>query len=185
MAALVFSAHELVKNAEAEIFKAYDAQKFLVDKNSCVTNIDVINDLFDTKRINEKGALQASSLTPGESILNLLWPVTVFLKLLKRDIVHTFKSSSADEIFGVVMNLVEYFVLTGIIVLSILWLIAPLIWVQNFSLYFLPAFWRLALLIYLFNNLKLDWIIRKILWFIIVVFFYRRGLILLLNTFSL
>lgn len=185
MAALVFSAHELVKNAEDEIFKAYDAQKFLIDKNSSVTNIDVINDLFDTKRINEKGALQASSLTPGESVLNLLWPATVFLKLLKRDIVHTFKSTSADEIFGVVMNLIEYFVLTGIIVLSILWLIAPLIWIQNFSLYFLPAFWWLALLLYLFNSLKLEWIIRKILWFIIVVFFYRRGLILLLNTFSL
>ncbi len=185
MATLVFSAHELVKNAEDEIFKAYDAQKFFIDKNSSVTNIDVINDLFDSKRISEKGSLQASSLTPGESVLNLLWPATVFLKLLKRDIVHTFKSTSADEIFTVVMNLTEYFVLTGIIVLSILWLIAPLIWVQNFSLYFLPAFWRLALLIYLFNSLKLEWIIRKILWFLILVFFYRRGLILLLNTFSL
>ena len=185
MAALVFSAHELVKNAEAEIFKAYDSQKFLVDKNSCVTNIDVINDIFDSKRISEKGSLQASSLTIGESILNLLWPATVFLKLLKRDFIYTFKTSSADEIFGVVMDMVEYFVLTAIIVLSILWLIAPLIWVDNFSLYFLPALWWLALLIYLFNGLKLEWIIRKILWFVILVFIYRRGLVLLLNTFSL
>ena len=185
MATLVFEAHQLVKTAEAEIFKAYDDQKFLIDKNSSITNIDVINDLFDSKVISEKGALQASSLTPGESILNMLWPSAVFLKLLKRDIVHTFKSTSADEIFSVVMNLIEYFVLTGIIVLSILWLIAPLLWIQNFSLYFLPAFWRLALLIYLFNNLKLEWIIRKILWFLILVFFYRRGLILLLNTFAL
>jgi len=61
------------------------------------------------------------------------------LKLLKRDIVNTFKSSTAGEIFSVVMNLIEYLVLTVIIVLSILWLIAPLIGVQNFSLYFLPA----------------------------------------------
>lgn len=72
MAALVFDAHELAKNAEAEIFKAYDSEKFLIDKNSSVTNIDVINDLFDSKRISEKGKLQSSSLTPSESILNAL-----------------------------------------------------------------------------------------------------------------
>ena len=185
MATLVFESHALVKTAEAEIFKAYDSQKFAIDKNSSVTNIDVINDIFDSKRISEKWALQASSLTPGESVLNMLWPATVFLKLLKRDIIHTFKTTSADEIFGVVMDMVEYFVLTAIIVLSILWLIAPLIWVNNFSLYFLPALWWLALLIYLFNSLKLEWIIRKILWFVILVFIYRRGLVLLLNTFSL
>lgn len=185
MASLVFEAHELVKNAESEIFKAYDSQKFAIDKNSSVTNIDVINDIFDSKRISEKWALQASSLTTGESVLNLLWPATVFLKLLKRDIIHTFQTTSADEIFGVVMDMVEYFVLTGIVVLSILWLIAPLIWVNNFSLYFLPALWWLALLIYLFNSLKLEWIIRKILWFVILVFIYRRGLVLLLNTFSI
>lgn len=185
MATLVFESHALVKTAEAEIFKAYDSQKFAIDKNSSVTNIDVINDIFDSKRISEKWALQASSLTTGESMLNMLWPATVFLKLLKRDIIHTFKTTSADEIFGVVMDMVEYFVLTAIIVLSILWLIAPLIWVNNFSLYFLPALWWLALLIYLFNSLKLEWIIRKILWFVILVFIYRRGLVLLLNTFSL
>ena len=185
MAALVFNAHELIKTAEDEIFKAYDSQKFLIDKNSSVTNIDVINDLFDSKRISEKGALQASSLTTGESLLNLLWPAAVFLKLLKRDIVFTFKNSSADEIFGVVMDFMEYFVLIGIIVLSILWLIAPFIWIQNFSLYFLPALWWLALLLYLFNNLKLEWVLWKALWFVIMVFFYRRGLVLLLNTFSL
>lgn len=185
MASLVFESHRLVKSAEAEIFKAYDSQKFAIDKNSSVTNVDVINDIFDSKRISEKWALQASSLTPGESVLNMLWPTTVFLKLLKRDIIHTFQNTTADETFGVIMNMVEYFVLTAIIVLSILWLIAPLIWVNNFSLYFLPALWWLALLIYLFNNLKLEWIIRKILWFVILVFIYRRGLVLLLNTFSL
>ncbi len=185
MATLVFESHALVKTAEAEIFKAYDSQKFAIDKNSSVTNIDVINDIFDSKRISEKWALQASSLTPGESVLNMLWPATVFLKLLKRDIIHTFQNTTADETFGVIMNMVEYFVLTAIIVLSILWLIAPLIWVNNFSLYFLPALWWLALLIFLFNSLKLEWIIRKILWFVILVFIYRRGLVLLLNTFSL
>ena len=185
MAALVFSAHELVKNAETEIFKAYDSQKFHIDKNSSVTNTDVINDIFDSKRISEKAKLQASSLTLGESVLSILWPAAVFFKLLKRDIIDAFKSTSADEVFSVIMDLLEYLVLTVVIVLSILWLFAPMIWIQSFSLYLLPALWRLALLIYLYNNLGLKWIIWKLTWFIILVFIYWRGLLLLLNTFSL
>lgn len=185
MASLVFSAHELVKNAEAEIFKAYDAQKFQIDKNSSVTNVNVIDDMFASKIISEKASLQASSLSLGESVLSILGPVTVFLKLLKRDIVYTYKNSSVDEVFSVVMKLLEYMVLTMVIVLSILWLFAPLVWIHTFSLYLLPALWRLALLLYLYNNLELDWIVRKLTWFIILVFIYRRGLILLLNTFAI
>ena len=127
MASLVFSAHELVKNAEAEIFKAYDAQKFQIDKNSSVTNVNVIDDMFASKIISEKASLQASSLSLGESVLSILGPVTVFLKLLKRDIVYTYKNSSVDEVFSVVMKLLEYMVLTMVIVLSILWLFAPLV----------------------------------------------------------
>ncbi|MBO7504784.1 hypothetical protein J6T66_01120 [bacterium] len=126
MATLVFEAHKLVKNAESEIFKAYDSQKFLIDKNSSITNIDVINDIFDSKIISEKATLQSSSLTTGESVLNILGPAVVFLKLLKHDIIYTFKSTSADEMFSVVMDLIEYFVLTGTVVLSILWLIGQL-----------------------------------------------------------
>jgi hypothetical protein len=72
MASLVFDSHKLVKKAEDEIFKAYDSEKFLVDKNSSVTNIDVISDLFESKRISETATLQATNLTPGESVLNVL-----------------------------------------------------------------------------------------------------------------
>ena len=185
MASLVFDSHKLVKKAEDEIFKAYDSEKFLVDKNSSVTNIDVISDLFESKRISETATLQATNLTPGESVLNVLWPATIFLKLLKRDIIHTVKTSSIDEVFDIVMELIEYFVLTWIVVLSFLRLIAPLIWVQKFSLYFLPALWWLGLLLYLFNSLKLKWILRKTFAFIALVLIYRRGLILLLSTFSI
>ena len=185
MASLVFDSHKLVKNAEDEIFKAYDSEKFLVDKNSSVTNIDVISDLFESKRISETATLQATNLTPGESVLNVLWPATIFLKLLKRDIIHTVKTSSIDEVFDIVMELIEYFVLTWIVILSFLRLIAPLIGVQKFSLYFLPALWWLGLLLYLFNSLKLKWILRKTFAFIALVLIYRRGLILLLSTFSI
>jgi hypothetical protein len=44
MASIVLEGHALIKKAEAEILQAYDSQKFLIDKHSSVTNIDVIHE---------------------------------------------------------------------------------------------------------------------------------------------
>jgi hypothetical protein len=129
--------------------------------------------------------LRPSRLSSIESIENILWPAAIYLRLLWRDFSDTFNKSSLDEIFRIIMDLLEYLVLTWIIIMSLLWMIAPIVWVQNFSLYLLPALWWLALLLYLFNSLWLKWATAKIIWFIVLVLIYWRGLILLLNTFSI
>jgi hypothetical protein len=72
MAALVLDSHSLVKKAEEQIFSTYDSQKFLIDKNSSVTNIDVLSDSFDTNRISEKAVFQPAGLTTTESIFHML-----------------------------------------------------------------------------------------------------------------
>lgn len=185
MATLVVESHKLSKEAEERIFSAYQNGKFLIDNNSYVTNIDIISESFESKIIKEKSKLWSSHLSTSESFQSFLWPIAVFLKLLWRDFVHTINDSSVDEIFKIVMNLLEYLVLVWIVIFSLLWLIAPLFWLENFSLYLLPAFWWLALLLYLFNSLQLKWSITKIIWFIVLVLVYWRGLILLLNTFSM
>ena len=185
MASLVVESHKLVQEAENEIFKAYQNEKFLIDDNSCVTNLDIISEIFNSKKIKETAKLWPSRLSTNENIENLLWPIAIYLRLLWRDLIHTFNGSTMDEIFRIVMNLLEYLVLTWIVILSALRLVAPILWIQNFSLYLLPALWWLALLLYLFNNLWLKWATAKIIWFIILVLIYWRGLILLLNTFSI
>lgn len=185
MASLVIESHKLVQDAEDEIFKEHQNEKFLIDSNSCVTNIDIISEIFNSDKIKEKAKLRPSRLSSVESIENILWPAAIYLRLLWRDFSDTFNKSSLDEIFRIIMDLLEYLVLTWIIIMSLLWMIAPIVWVQNFSLYLLPALWWLALLLYLFNSLWLKWATAKIIWFIVLVLIYWRGLILLLNTFSI
>ena len=185
MATLVVESHKLSKEAEEKIFNAYQNGKFLIDDNSYVTNIDIISESFESKMIREKSKLWTSHLTTSESFQSFLWPVAVFLKLLWRDFVHTINDSSINEIFKIVMNLLEYLVLVWIFIFSLLRLVSPLFWLEKFSLYLLPAFWWLALLLYLFKNLGLKWVTAKIIWLIALVLVYWRGLILLLNTFSM
>ncbi len=54
MASLVLESHELVNEAQKQILEAYNSQKVLIDKNSSVTNIDVIEDLLKINEIKEK-----------------------------------------------------------------------------------------------------------------------------------
>ena len=100
MASLVLDSHRLVSHAESKIFKAYDDQKFLIDKNSSITNIDVISENFNFNRISEKSLFQPSGLTTTESIYNILKSSTVFLRLLRRDVTSTFQGTNFDEFFS-------------------------------------------------------------------------------------
>lgn len=185
MAALVLDSHSLVKKAEEQIFSTYDSQKFLIDKNSSVTNIDVLSDSFDTNRISEKAVFQPAGLTTTESIFHMLWTNGIFFKLLQHDISSTFEKTTFDEFFSVVMKLIEYMVITATIVITLLWVIWPLLWYNKFSIYLLPAIWWLWLLLYLYNGLDPKWIVTKIVWFIIVAIIYWRWLLLLMGTFAL
>ena len=185
MASIVLDAHSLVKNAEEKIFSTYNSQKFLIDKNSSVTNIDVLNEQFGTNRISEKAIFQPAWLTTTETVLNMMWSNSVFLKLLKYDFASTFEKSSFNEFFGVLMNLLEYIAVTATVVITLMWLIAPLLWYDKVSLYLLPAVWWLWMLLHLYNGLDLESITAKTIAFIVLAFIYWRGLLLLLSTFAL
>jgi hypothetical protein len=144
-----------------------------------------LHEYFNSNRRSEKAKLQPAWLTPSENILNITGENAIFLGLLWRDINYSFKDVSLDELFDIVINMVEFIVLTIIITISVLWLFALLFWYSGFSLYLLPAMWLLGLLIYLLNSLKLKWIITKLTWFCVVVIIYWYWLTLLLNTFAL
>ena len=185
MTALVLDSHVLLERAEKQIFDANEENKFLIDENSCVTNIDVLREYSNSSRTSEKATLQPAWLSVSESITNVIWTKSVFLKLLNRDIAHSFDGYSFDEFFDIVVNLLEFIVLLVIIVISMSWVIGSLLWFNNFSLYLLTAMWWLWLLIYLLNNIELKGVMPKILWFLALALVYWRGLKLLLNTFAL
>jgi hypothetical protein len=72
MVSLVLDSQILLKNAEKEIFNANTNNSFLINKNSSVTNIDVLKNYFDFNRIYEKIKLQPSTLTTTESIMGTM-----------------------------------------------------------------------------------------------------------------
>lgn len=185
MAYLVLSAQKLTKKAEEEILSQSDWKVFLIDRNSITTNIDFISELSEFNRISEKSVVQSGWLTTSESIRNMLWLNSVFLRMLMKDFFHTFKESSIEECFWITMEFVEFIILIVIVLFSFLWLIDPLFWIGKFSLYLLPASWWLGLLVFLFNNLKLKWIMSKVVWFAVLAIIYRYWLILLKGTFAL
>jgi hypothetical protein len=156
----------------------------LIDKNSAVTNIDVLREYFYSNSIMWRAKLQPASLTTTELIINGIWIKSVLFKLLRRDLSHSFEKYSFDYFFDITIKLIEFIVAVTIIIITLFWLIAPLFWVKT-SLYLLPAMWWLWLLLYLFHSLKLKWIITSIVWFLILALIYRRWLKLLLNTFAL
>lgn len=185
MATLVLEAHNLLKHAEKEVFDANVGSQFLIDDNSSVTNIDILKEFFYSNKIMERAKLQPASLTTTELITNSIWMKSVLLKLLGRDLSHSFSNYSFDELFDVTLKLIEFIVIVAIVVISLLWLISPFIWINASSLYLLPAMWWLWLLLYLLQSLKLKWVISDIIWFAVLALVYWQWLKLLLNTFAL
>ena len=185
MAAMVLESHALVENIENRVFEANKDKSFLIDANSCVSNIDVLSEYFHANRIAEKVKFQSTELKSSESMSNMLWTSGILVGLLKKDMLYNFDNSTIDEIFVIVLELIEYIIACTIIVICLMWLTSWLVWMGNFSLYLLPAMWWLGLLIYLLNNLKLKWILMNIVWFAVLVLIYWRWLKLLLNTFAL
>ena len=185
MASLVLDAHVLVRNAEEQIFDAYKDKKFLVDERSSVTNIDVMSEYYKLSRAKDKTTFMPKALTTTETVYGVLGNASVFLQLLRRDFISTFDRTSFDEFFDVLMEMIEFWVITTTVIICFSRFVFNIFGVGEFSLYSLPAFWWLWLLIYLFNSLNLKWPIARIWGLVILIAIYRYWLVLLMNTFAL
>lgn len=72
MANIILDGHELIKKWEPKILETYDSAKFLIDKNSSVTNIDIIYEDSFYNKISEKATIMPKLLTPTESVFSVL-----------------------------------------------------------------------------------------------------------------
>lgn len=185
MASLVMDSHVLTKKAEDKIFETYADQWFVVSDNTSITNIDLISQLYYYNRVTEKAVFMPKMLTASESVTKVLWPSSVYLNLLRRDFFYTLNHTDFWDFLNILLKLSEFIVLTATVILCLLWIIAPLIWIDSFSPYFLPAFWWLGLLLYLLDSLNLKTNTSKLVWFAVLVVIYWIWLKFLMSTFSL
>lgn len=185
MANLVLESHVLLKKAEDKILDTYKDQWFFITDNSSITNIDLISQLFYYNKVHDKGRFSPKMLTATENISKALWPYSVYLNLLRRDFVYVVTNTSFWDFLDIILKLSEFTVLVVTVILSFLWIIAPLLWIDSFSPYYLPAFGWLWLLLYLLSNLNLKSNTSKVIWFVVLLIVYWIWLKLLLSTFSL
>jgi hypothetical protein len=83
------------------------------------------------------------------------------------------------------VNLLEYLVLTMIIMISGFWLFSPFFTAESDILSYLPIFGFLGLLLYGYNQCHFKHPRHQILAFIVMIVIYFYGTILLKSTFAL
>ena len=119
MAQLLLDAQRYLSVAEAKVLKALDDKKFFIDRNSVVTNIDVISEYSALVMAQEKSVLK-KPLTNWESVYLVGKSGTVFARFFWKDLVHSL--SSLPVLLPNIISLLEYFTLVIIVVVIGLWI---------------------------------------------------------------
>ena len=72
MADLVLDAHILAQKAEEQILNTQNDKKFTIDKNSSVTNVDIISELLKLHKSNDKAIFKPITMDTTETFYNRL-----------------------------------------------------------------------------------------------------------------
>jgi hypothetical protein len=115
MVTLLLETEHSLQKAEDKVLKALDDKKFLIDRNSVITNIDVISESNNLLVAQEKYLLK-QQLTIQESLYLSGKYATIFVKFFKKDFLHQFVSLQ-----GLIPNIVfllEYFSLVSLLLFS-------------------------------------------------------------------
>ena len=181
MVQLLLDAQNYIIKAEDLVLQVLDDKKFLVDRNSVVTNIDIISQYAVLVRAEEKNVLKKPLVTTESLYLNGK-NRTIFFVLFWKDLCHSF--SSLKSLLPNTIVVLEYLALSTIVMISIFTVIAPFLG-QNSDLFsYLPLFGFLGLLLYIYNLCNLKNVTAQILVLIIMFVLYFYGISLLKSTFA-
>ncbi|MDR2415532.1 MAG: hypothetical protein LBD75_02750 [Candidatus Peribacteria bacterium] len=182
MAGLLLDAQSHISASEDLVLKALDDKKFLIDRNSVITNIDVISQYASLIRAQEKFVLK-KPLSTKESLYLTGKQGTILARFFLKDLQQVF--TSLKKLLPHIVDLLEYFVLTMIIMISGFWLFSPFFATESDILSYLPVFGFLGLLLYGYNQCHFERPRHQILAFIVLIVIYFYGIILLKSTFAL
>jgi hypothetical protein len=181
MVELLMDTQDLITRAEDKVLTALDDKKFLIDRHSFVTNIDVISEYSTLIKAEEKSVLK-QSLGVQETVYFLGKYMTIFAKFFGKDVKHVF--DSLQEIIPNILMLLEYLVLAVVVLLSIFWVFLSL-FSGNWHLpYYLPMFGRLGFLLYLYNQCSFKTVSLQVIALVVLIGLDIWGVILLKSTFA-
>jgi hypothetical protein len=137
MAQLLLEAQSHINKAEDAVFAALDDKKFLIDRNSVITNIDVISQYATLIRAEEKFVLK-KSLSTAESLYVSGKQAAIFSVFFRKDFRQQF--TSLTFLLPNTLSLLEYLVLRIIVILSGVWVVATVLGNESDLLYYLSVF---------------------------------------------
>lgn len=152
MVTLLLETEHSLQKAEDKVLKALDDKKFLIDRNSVVTNIDVISESNSLLIAQEKYLLK-QQLTTQESLYLSGKYATIFVKFFGKDFVHQF--ISLQSLVPNIVALLEYFCLVSLLLFSFVSLFGSVFGWSRTLLYFLPSLWVIGILSYVYGLLPL------------------------------
>lgn len=183
MVTLLLETEHSLQKAEDKVLKALDDKKFLIDRNSVITNIDVISESNNLLVAQEKYLLK-QQLTIQESLYLSGKYATIFVKFFKKDFLHQFVSLQ-----GLIPNIVfllEYFSLVSLLLFSFVALFGSALGWPRILFYFLPSLWVIGIMSYVYGLLPLrdkSMLIQLLILFLFGVFAYFV-ILLLTATFA-
>jgi hypothetical protein len=123
MVQLLMETQDRITAAENKVLKQLDDKKFLIDRHSNVTNIDVISEYAELTRAQEKSLLK-QQLHFSENLYLSGKNITIFAKFFGKDLKAAF--SSFQMFLPNMLGLLEYLVLVIIVILSAFWIFSSL-----------------------------------------------------------
>jgi hypothetical protein len=181
MVQLLMDTQEHIDAAEEKVLKQLDDKKFLIDRHSSITNIDVITEYTALVKAEEKYILKNQLDLEENRYLNGKH-LTIFAKFFGKDIRNAF--SSLEMLVPNMLSLLEYFILTTIVIISIFWLFSTLFASTSFLPHYLPMLGRMGLLLYGCNQLSLKNTVVQIGACVLLLILYFWGFALIKATFA-
>jgi hypothetical protein len=169
MATILLDAQSHITASEDLVLQTLDDKKFLIDRNSVINNIDVISQYTKLIKAQEKSVLK-KPLSNSEKLYLAGNNGAIFTRFFLKDLQHVF--SSLDRLLPHIVALLEYFVLTMIIMISGFWLFSALFTTESDILSYLPIFGFLGLLLYGYNQCNFKYPRHQILAFIVLIGIY-------------
>lgn len=106
---LLTEAQQIILTNEEKIYKEIDDKKFFIDRNSRVTNIDIIQEYANITKAKEKVMLKQQP-TPKEQVYAIGGFATVFSIFFRKDFLYEFNQSK-HNLIPIIAQMSEYLLL--------------------------------------------------------------------------
>ncbi len=179
---LLTQSQSLILADEEKIFKELENKKFFIDRNSRVTNIDVIQAYNDVSRAKEKSILK-QTCTPKEQIYGLGGPITVFSLFFWKDFLYEFNQSK-QNLTLIIANMIEYLLLRTCVIIACMQIFIGVGDAKAELLSYFPIIGRGGLLLFIYNHFHFKQLRAQIVWIIVVIACTIWGYWIIKNTFA-